>query len=168
MTTIETQTFLMDAVRGTLARAFCGEGVHVDSFGAFDGIDWNLTGQKPCGSPHSIFQVLNHIVYWQDKCLRVMLGEDVHWPTCAAEGWPGTEAPASEGDWRAMVERYKSELEDVATRLEGAELLAEQGKFTRLEVLRQTSSHNSYHLGQVALLRRMLGAWPPPCGGRTW
>jgi hypothetical protein len=24
------------------------------------------------------------------------------------------------------------------------------------------------HLGQVVLLRRLLGAWPPPGGGDTW
>jgi hypothetical protein len=29
-------------------------------------------------------------------------------------------------------------------------------------------SHNSYHLGQVVLLRRMRGVWPPPGGGLTW
>lgn len=26
-------------------------------------------------------------------------------------------------------------------------------------------SHDSYHLGQIVLLRRLLGAWPPPSGG---
>jgi uncharacterized damage-inducible protein DinB len=28
--------------------------------------------------------------------------------------------------------------------------------------------HNSYHVGQIAMLRRMLGAWPPQSGGDTW
>jgi uncharacterized damage-inducible protein DinB len=35
-------------------------------------------------------------------------------------------------------------------------------------VLFQMVAHNSYHLGQVALLRRALGAWPPPGGSDTW
>ena len=37
--------------------------------------------------------------------------------------------------------------------------------YTALEVL---ALHNSYHLGQIVLLRRILGAWPPPSGGDTW
>jgi len=35
-------------------------------------------------------------------------------------------------------------------------------------VLWQMVAHNSYHAGQIALLRRMLGAWPPTGGGDTW
>jgi uncharacterized damage-inducible protein DinB len=29
-------------------------------------------------------------------------------------------------------------------------------------------AHNSYHTGQIALLRRQAGAWPPERGGDTW
>jgi uncharacterized damage-inducible protein DinB len=36
------------------------------------------------------------------------------------------------------------------------------------DVLWQTMAHNSYHIGQIAMLRRMLGAWPPKAGGDTW
>ena len=35
-------------------------------------------------------------------------------------------------------------------------------------VLWQMVAHNSYHLGQIALLRRALGAWPPRAGGDSW
>ena len=42
------------------------------------------------------------------------------------------------------------------------------GVRTRLDVLRAMGNHVSYHGGQIALVRRMLGAWPPPGGGDTW
>jgi uncharacterized damage-inducible protein DinB len=35
-------------------------------------------------------------------------------------------------------------------------------------VLGQMVAHNSYHLGQIAMIRRALGAWPPKAGGDTW
>jgi len=35
-------------------------------------------------------------------------------------------------------------------------------------VLWQIVAHNSYHVGQIALIRRTLGAWPPRGGGDTW
>jgi uncharacterized damage-inducible protein DinB len=44
----------------------------------------------------------------------------------------------------------------------------EQQSLSVLSVLWQTVVHKSYHLGQIALLRRTLGAWPPPGGGDTW
>lgn len=42
------------------------------------------------------------------------------------------------------------------------------GRRLRADVLRGVGSHVSYHFGQIALLRRMLGAWPPRGGGDTW
>jgi uncharacterized damage-inducible protein DinB len=36
------------------------------------------------------------------------------------------------------------------------------------DVVWQTIVHNSHHLGQVVMVRRLLGAWPPPGGGDTW
>jgi uncharacterized damage-inducible protein DinB len=35
-------------------------------------------------------------------------------------------------------------------------------------VLWQMVAHNSYHVGQIAMIRRTLGAWPPCGGGDTW
>ena len=29
-------------------------------------------------------------------------------------------------------------------------------------------AHNSYHAGQIALIRRALGVWPPRPGGDRW
>jgi hypothetical protein len=35
-------------------------------------------------------------------------------------------------------------------------------------ILWQTMAHNTYHIGQIAMLRRCLGVWPPRAGGDTW
>jgi len=35
-------------------------------------------------------------------------------------------------------------------------------------MLHTIATHNSYHAGQVALLRQLLRKWPPPSGGVTW
>jgi uncharacterized damage-inducible protein DinB len=35
-------------------------------------------------------------------------------------------------------------------------------------VLWQTAVHNSYHLGQIVLLRQRLSIWPPETGSDTW
>ena len=36
------------------------------------------------------------------------------------------------------------------------------------DIVWQTLVHNSYHVGQVVLLRQALGAWPPPSGTDSW
>jgi uncharacterized damage-inducible protein DinB len=40
--------------------------------------------------------------------------------------------------------------------------------YTLRDAIEHMAAHNSHHLGQVVLLRQMLGAWPPPSGSYTW
>jgi hypothetical protein len=34
--------------------------------------------------------------------------------------------------------------------------------------LLDTAMHNGHHLGQITLLRQLIGAWPPEGGAYTW
>jgi len=77
-------------------------------------------------------------------------------------------APASPQEWERTVRRFGDALEGLEKRSREADLLSKRGKTTRLEMLHVIGSHTSYHVGQVALLRQLLGAWPPPSGGVTW
>jgi uncharacterized damage-inducible protein DinB len=36
------------------------------------------------------------------------------------------------------------------------------------DALLHVSVHNSHHLGQVIVLRQLMGCWPPPAGRHTW
>jgi uncharacterized damage-inducible protein DinB len=35
-------------------------------------------------------------------------------------------------------------------------------------MLWQLVAHNSYHVGQIAMIRKTLGSWPPKNGSDTW
>ena len=41
-------------------------------------------------------------------------------------------------------------------------------QYTVADVVVHVGVHNAHHLGQVVLLRQLLGAWPPPAGSYTW
>jgi uncharacterized damage-inducible protein DinB len=145
-----------------------GRGAHIDVRKALEGLDWETAGREPKNTPFTIFQLLNHMIYWQDYCVGWFKGKEPSPPKHAAEGWPEDAAPQDESEWQATVQRFESGL----GRLEA--LLSEKGYFsaldekTYLEVAHTIGTHNSYHTGQIVLLRRMLGAWPPPGGGFTW
>lgn len=86
----------------------------------------------------------------------------------AAGGWPGKVSPASRREWEQTVRRFSDVLDALERRSRQADPLSKRGKWTRLEMLHIIGSHTSYHVGQVAFLRQLLGAWPPPSGGVTW
>jgi hypothetical protein len=53
-----------------VAHALSGKGAHVETRSIFAGLEWNLAGTQLFGAPHSIFQLLEHRVYWQDWVVK--------------------------------------------------------------------------------------------------
>ena len=151
-----------------VAHALSGKGSHVAAKTIFDGLGWKIAGARPEGAPHSAFQLLNHLTYWQDWVVKWLDGETPPIPKHASGGWPGSPGPSSRQEWERAVGGFRKGLEGLERRSPKADLLAKRGKSIRLDMLQAIASHNSYHLGQAVQLRQMLGAWPPPSGGLTW
>jgi uncharacterized damage-inducible protein DinB len=162
-----------------LIELFRGEGAHLDPVACLEDVPATLAGKKVDGYPHSIWQILWHLNYWIDYDLQRIAGDLPPYPEHAVESWPSREAPASDEEWQKEVQRFTSLLDKlIALSKSGPQTMQRQVKPTHpshekrsstLEaVLWQTLVHNSYHIGQVALLRRCLGAWPPRRGNDTW
>jgi uncharacterized damage-inducible protein DinB len=147
-----------------------GKGAHVDTATVFDGLDWQLAGAKPEGCPHSAWELLSHMVYWQDFMLAYLKGETPKSPEHAAESWPDASAPESGEEWNRALARFSEGLQEAEQ--EAAKELMEKGAGgkgrTRAEWLMGITLHNTYHAGQAVVVRRMISAWPPPSGGETW
>ncbi len=151
-----------------LSRALTGKDSHVETGTVFDGLDWKVAGMRPTGAPHSLFQLLNHMTYWQEWVVRWLDGKKPRAPKHARRGWPGGVGPATRREWDQAMRRFHSALRTLDKHSRGESLLLKKGKMTRLEMLHLIAAHNSYHAGQVAFLRQILAVWPPPSGGVTW
>ncbi len=163
----------------TLRELVYGKGAHVDPVACIEDISAALATRAVEGYPHSIWQIVEHMNYWMEYDLRKMAGEDPRYPDHAIESWSAHPNPASDELWHAVASRFGQLLTRMAT-------LAESDSGTLERVVRELGSpeaarestvgvmlwklvaHNSYHLGQIALLRRQMGAWPPRRGGDTW
>ncbi|HXY00187.1 MAG TPA: DinB family protein [Candidatus Limnocylindrales bacterium] len=155
-------------LENTIEHALSGEGAHVGSLGIFDGVDWKLAGRRPTHAPHSLFQLLNHLVYWQDWVVKWLDGVKPPIPKHASGSWPGNIGPANKQEWERTVKAFHKGLKALERGARSTDLLAKRGNKTGLEMLQAIASHDSYHIGQVTLLRQILGSWPPPSGGLTW
>jgi len=156
-----------------------GKGAHANPLACIEDVSSELAGRLAGQLPHSIFQLTSHMNYWMDYELRRIRGERPAYPAHASESWPEHAAPAAESEWRPAVARFRQLLAGLAALAESSpEILARPVEATHathekhasslLAVLWQTLVHNSYHVGQIAMLRRALGAWPPSAGGDTW
>lgn len=151
-----------------LDNALSGKGAHVATKNLFEGLDWKTAGTRPEGAPHSVYQLLNHLSYWQDWVIKWLDGGNPSIPKHASGGWPASTSATSSKEWKSAVRTFRSGLARLARQSREADLLTRRGKHTRLGMLQAIASHNSYHAGQVVALRQMLGKWPPPSGGVTW
>ena len=161
---------LAEILRATLHGGIEGQGAHTDSSRMLDGLDWTLAGRLVPGAPYTIQQEANHIIYWNGYSLAAAHGLDPTPPEHDVDGWPGPVAPANAADWDAFVLAFKASLESLHTEIKVVDLggMMPCGRRGRADVLRAMGNHVGYHVGQIALLRGMLGAWPPPGGGDTW
>jgi uncharacterized damage-inducible protein DinB len=114
-----------------------------------------------------------------DHDLGHIAGEDPWYPEHAIESWPEHPVPANELQWQATRQRFVELLAWLATLADSESatldrIVEDVGaanvpmRSTVHARLWQISAHNSYHAGQIALLRRQAGAWPPEGGGDTW
>lgn len=157
-----------NVVQQALARALTGKDAHVETASVLQGLGWKLAGVRPDGAPHSIFQLVNHILYWQEWAANWLDGKKPRPPRHASGSWPGKEGPASRREWERTIQRFQQSPHALQTRAREADLLSRQGRWTPLEMLLVIGSHTSYHVGQITSLRQALGVWPPPSGGVTW
>ena len=157
-----------DELTKVLRQAITGRGAHVLTAEVFDGLDWQLAGQRPEGAAHTVFQVLGHLVYWDDWVLEWIEAGKPETPEHAAESWPEATGAGSPEAWEELLARYKEGLSAMLRHAAAPDLLRDRDGKSGLEILQMVASHNSYHAGQVAALRRALGSWPPPGGGATW
>ena len=168
----------------TLRELVYGKGAHVDPVACLEDISAELAARTVAGYPHSIWQIVMHMNYWMDYDLGKIAGENRPYPDKAIESWPAHPNPAADScaaneAWRATTRRFTVLLARLARLAEadGAELARKVQKVgspkspresTVHAMLWQIAAHNSYHAGQIALLRRQAGAWPPERGGDTW
>ena len=171
----------------TLRELVYGKGAHVDPVACVEDIPAELAARTVAGYPHSIWQIVEHMNYWMDYELGRIAGENRRYPDKAIESWPAHPSPAAGSgtaneqcaQWQATTRRFTDLLARLA-RLAESDAAALERKVQNVgspqsprestvhAMLWQLAAHNSYHAGQIALLRRQSGAWPPERGGDTW
>lgn len=118
---------------------------------------------RPAGSPHSIWELLEHIRITQrnilDFCLRGPYRE-LDWP----EGyWPAAAAPPGDGAWERSIDVVAEDREglrrlavDPGVDLDATVPHATRPGQTFARAFLLAQDHAAYHIGQVALVRRIL------------
>ena len=156
-----------------------GNGAHADPIACVEDLPFELAAQSVEGFPHSIGQLVFHMNYWMDYELRRIHDERPPFPKHNSESFPLGPSPADAQDWDLLRRNFAGLLAGFAAlanssphkmRRQIVSLHAGEKKLaaTLEAVISQMVAHNSYHTGQIAMIRRALDVWPPRGGGDTW
>jgi hypothetical protein len=141
---------------------------HTDASDVLDGLTPTQAVTKLEGWPYTIGEQVAHMLFWQRLSHQEIETDTLIEVPSAAMGWPAV----TEKDWPRVRDEFLAGLEKSREMVRNPEILNRryhaEVNFTVGVKLLSLATHDSYHLGQVALMRRLLGAWPPPGGGDTW
>jgi len=124
-----------------------------------------LRGVKPAGAPHTPWQLLEHMRIAQWDILEFSRNPKHVSPDFPAGYWPKTEAPASKAAWDKSIATFRADLKEMKKLVKHpkTDLYARIPHGEGQTILREALlivDHNAYHLGQLAMIRKLLGAWP--------
>ena len=140
-------------------------GAHLDFDTAVANLSIGLRGAKPEGVPHTPWRLVEHMRIAQWDILEFCRNPKHVSPEFPDGYWPDGDAPPDSAAWETSLEAFRADLRamqdlvaDLSTDLFAA-IPHGDGQTILREVL-LVADHNSYHLGQLIVVRRLLGAWP--------
>jgi hypothetical protein len=155
----------IDILRNHLVDLLVGRNAHVDIESALKGLPAKLRGAKPKGSPHTLWQLLEHIRIAQWDILEFSRNKKHVSPPWPEGYWPKTDAPPSPAAWSKSLKQVRDDLKSMEklVRNKKSDLFRPIPHGDGQTLLREAlllADHNAYHVGQLVTVRKLLDAWP--------
>ncbi|HEV2322763.1 MAG TPA: DinB family protein [Terracidiphilus sp.] len=141
-----------------------GGNAHATFDDAVKNLPPELRGKKPRGAEHSPWQLLEHLRIAQWDILEFSRDPQHKSPDWPSGYWPAKPAPPDDKAWDKSVRAFRRDLKELCDMVadESIDLFARIPHGDGQTVLREAllaADHNAYHIGQLVLVRRLLGAW---------
>lgn len=152
-------------LREQLVTLLEGGEAHMNFSEAVADFPQNQINTEPPNVPYSFWHLVEHLRITQydilDFC-RNKNYKEINWPD---DYWPEKNAVATPKDWKNSVLSFQKDLKDVVRLVQNpktnlsAKIPWGSGQTYLREAL-LVSDHNAYHIGELAILRQVVGAWP--------
>jgi len=149
------------SLRKHLADLLRMKGAHLDLDKAVSDFPEALRGVKPPGAPHSAWQLLEHMRLALEDILDFSRNPEYKKKKFPDDYWPSNEAPPNADAWDRSIQQFHVALNEMQELIADTkhDLLVKLPHGTGQTLLREAlvvADHNSYHLGQLMFLRKML------------
>ncbi|QCK16706.1 DinB family protein [Mangrovivirga cuniculi] len=151
-------------VREMVSSALSWEDAHVNFDNAVQNIPEKMYGVRHENLSYSLWELIEHIRISQNDILEFCRNseyKEMPWPDAY---WPDRASPESREEWDESISKYKSDrnaLKSLASdkSIDLTSKIPHGDGQTYLRELLLVADHNAYHVGQIVLLRKLLGIW---------
>lgn len=145
-------------INGQLKRAYQGEAWHGPSLRELlDGVTAEQAAARPIPTAHSIWELVNHIIAWEQIAKRRLEGEALAEIPDEMNFPPVNDN--SEAAWQATLQLLATSnqaLRDAIKKIDDAKLeeIVSGASYSIYALLHGVIQHDLYHAGQIALLKK--------------
>jgi hypothetical protein len=141
-----------------------GGGAHLSFDQAVAGLTPKLRGQRAPGVPYTAWRLVEHMRIAQWDILEFSRDPKHISPEFPKGYWPSGDAPPNAAAWERSLAAFRSDLAAMARLVKdpASDLFMPFPHGNGQTLLREAlliADHNAYHIGQLVILRRLLGAW---------
>ena len=152
------------SLRTHLVKLLTGSEAHADFEAAIRDLPADLRGKIPKGAEHSPWQLIEHLRIAQWDILEFSRNPEYQHRKWPDDYWPKSPAPADAKAWDHSILESRKDLRIFCDIIEdkSTDLFAKIPHGEGQTILREAlllADHNAYHVGQLILVRRLLGAW---------
>ena len=139
-----------------------GGNAHAGLDRALKGLPAELRGVKLDKLPYSIWQLVEHIRIAQWDMLEFSKDGSHESPNWPDDYWLKETAPKNEEAWNKSVKQIELDRAKFIDLIKTGDLFSKiphgDGQTILREVL-QAADHEAYHVAEIVMIRRLLGAW---------
>jgi DinB superfamily len=149
------------ALRDHVLYLLNGDGAHLDFATVAKDVLVSARGKRPKGGPHSPWELLEHLRITQEDVLQSTRDPKHASPEFPAGYWPSSATPPSEKSWEQSATAFQADLRALSELAKNASMdllgpLPSGDGQTILRKLLMIADHNSYHIGQLLLVKQLL------------
>jgi hypothetical protein len=152
------------SLRQHLVKMLDGGEAHATFDDAVKDMPRELQGIRPKGAEHSAWEELDHLRIAQWDIFEFATDPKHKSPKFPEGYWPKSPEPPNDAAWDKSVKQVHADVAKFQKVLlqESTDLFAKIPHGDGQTILRQAlvaADHKAYHIGQLILVRRLLGAW---------
>jgi hypothetical protein len=131
------------------------------TYKAFSGLKVEEVGIRLERSPKTIWQILNHLILWQNHQLEIIsecITQKQFWEI---DSWIEDKKPSDQAELDKAIQTFDEQISQFDREIKSirvADLKLEQ----KIKAIHEAATHLSFHLGEVIHIRRILGEYPMP------